>query len=231
MPLGNTAATPRTHPTDGGPMYFETNLDALVQEPLNMATNALFIALAWYWTRRLGRSSAKPSWVLNAMPLLWVASVSGTVYHGFRLHSVFFVLDVLPIFAFLLVGAWRFWWYWTKSSTGATAAVAAASAAQVSGSKFLSSGELLLSYLASTAALLIPVAALSRKFPHLCLPFVLSLAGFAVAVAMRLLDPYGVLPFGTHVFWHIFGVVATHFTLVLIEDYERIRTDSLPSTH
>lgn len=230
MPEGQPIQRLNTHPVDGGPMYFETDLTALVQEPWNMATNALFIILAWYWTRRLRHTSSNSRWVLTAMPLLWVASVCGTVYHGFRLHSVFFVLDVLPIFIFLLVGAWRFWFYWTTSSPRATAAVASVAALQL-GSKFFSSAGLLLNYLASTLALMVPVAALSIKHSRIRLPLVLSLSGFAMAVVMRRLDPVGLLPVGTHFLWHIFGVLATHATLLLIEDFERIRADSVPSKH
>ena len=98
----------KRHPVDHGPIYFETDLTAIVKEPLNMASAALFIALALYWLIQLRKQPEHRFQYWLNWGLL-VGGIGGTLFHGFRWHFIFLAMDFIPIIILTLATAIHYW--------------------------------------------------------------------------------------------------------------------------
>lgn len=95
-------------PSDHGPIYRETNMFATIREPFNMASAALFIAIAVYWLVQLkGRRDTRFQYWINCG--LLVGGLGGTLFHGFRVHFIFLALDFVPILGLSIATAFYFW--------------------------------------------------------------------------------------------------------------------------
>jgi hypothetical protein len=230
MPRSEFQVLNGRHPVDGGTLYFETDLNALIQEPYNMASAAVFLVLALYWSRALRSKGPAFRWMRQAIVLLWIGAAGGTIYHGFRLHAAFILMDWLPILLLLIIAAWKFWLAWTGGVKAAASALAASFSAQVLGYRLLNAQyALTVGYLLMALSLIVPMVVQVVRHAVLRRPFALALLSFGTALAMRGTDAQGWIPMGSHFLWHLFGAVATHFTLVLVADFIRIQSESLPS--
>ncbi|MCX7633191.1 MAG: ceramidase [Turneriella sp.] len=93
---------------DYGPLYRETNPNAVIKEPWNMASAALFIVLALYWLIKLhGRKDFRFQYWLNWG--LLVGGIGGTLFHGLRAHFIFLAMDFIPILVLSIALAFHFW--------------------------------------------------------------------------------------------------------------------------
>jgi hemolysin III len=86
-----------TRPPDGGPIYVETDLQRLIAEPFNALSALLFIVIVIYWLIRLRGRYRRYAFLTACLPLVLIGGVGGTVYHAFRAHRVWLVMDWLPI--------------------------------------------------------------------------------------------------------------------------------------
>ena len=230
MPRSEFQVLNGRHPVDGGTLYFETDLNALIQEPFNMASAAVFVALAFYWSRAMRGTGRELRWIRQALILLWIGAVGGTIYHGFRLHAFFILMDWLPILMLIVIAAWKFWLAWTGGVKAAAASLAASFGAQALGYRLLNTQyALTVGYLLMALSLIVPMVVQVLRHAVLRRPFALALLSFGTALAMRGSDAQGWLPMGSHFLWHLFGAVATHFTLVMVADFSRIQANTLTS--
>lgn len=207
---------------DGGGIYKETNLDNVIVEPFNAATAAIFIGIAIYWIIKCTNSGVQKSlFVFVCSLVLLIGGIGGTIYHAFRIHQVFLVMDWLPIMllcfgasVYLLVRVTGKWWHGILYCFSLFAI------------QFLMFGLLFpalrstinpqlvisISYVFLAFAILIPLFLYLRKTAFKKARWVyLALASFVLAVSFRSLDAYVPLPIGTHFLWHLLGAAACHF--------------------
>lgn len=176
MPRSEFQVLNGRHPVDGGTLYFETDLNALIQEPFNMASAAVFVALAFYWSRALRGTGRELRWIRQALILLWIGAVGGTIYHGFRLHAFFILMDWLPILMLIVIAAWKFWLAWTGGVKAAAASLAASFGAQALGYRLLNTQyALTVGYLLMALSLIVPMVVQVLRHAVLRRPFALAL--------------------------------------------------------
>lgn len=218
----------KTVPTDGGPWYPETNLDAVIAEPWNTVTASLFIllALAWLWRLR-GRYRQFPFMTI-CQPILLAGGIGGTVYHATRSHPFWLRLDYSPIYLLGLAASiylWTRlrprWWMFFLMVT------------------FLGFTTLLfpkgldrqwtinLSYASVAMLILIPLTIVMIQTRFRFWAWILTaFCCFTTAWMFRIIDAIRPtdLPMGTHWLWHIFGCMAT---AALAEYFYRLEAYSL----
>ena len=86
-----------TPPSDGGPVYAETDLARTIAEPWNAASAAVFLLIVLFWAVRLRGRYRQVPFLSACLPILTAGGIGGTLYHAFRSSYVFFLLDVVPI--------------------------------------------------------------------------------------------------------------------------------------
>jgi hemolysin III len=196
-------------PTDGGPVYSETDLTRPIAEPLNAATALAFVALAALWAWRLRGRYRRHRFLVGCLPLLAAGGVGGTLYHAFRRSHALYLLDVIPI-SLLAVAVSTYLWArmarWWYLILALPAYLAAGALPRVEARHAVINA----AYLLLAGLILLPVLLTLRLTRWRGARWVaLSLALFAVALALRALDAVTPVPGGTHWLWHLFGAGAT----------------------
>jgi hypothetical protein len=231
--------------TDRGPRYTETPRDPAAPdapvpaEPWNTVTASFFIVLVLAWIVRLRGRFRQFPFMAACLPILAVGAVAGTLYHGTRTRNIYFVLDWVPISLlglaaaiYLVVKLGR-----AKGMTSVRAMLLAMGVVVVYAILNrlvftfipLDPPTLRISASYGSMALLILVPLLGTlmitRFRHAWLVWA-GLAGFGIAIACRMVDPYSPLPMGTHWLWHTFGCFAT---ALLFEYFYRLEKGEPPS--
>lgn len=219
---------------DHGPVYAETDPHQLIMEPWNMVSAALFLLIVAWWVRRVwGQRQAQPL-VWYSLPILAIGGIGGTIYHGFRSHDVWLVMDWLPIAILTLTAALYFWQQllarpWLVGTIGVVSFII------VRGGIWLAAREafalpqvyaITLGYSVMGLFMLIPIILVLRRTRWQHGGWVAAALGaFLLALSSRALDQdlASVLPQGTHFLWHTFGAVATHCMLGYIYAYRASR--------
>jgi uncharacterized membrane protein len=203
---------------DGGPRYYETDLDQFIVEPWNMASAILFIFLTIYWLLRLRGQYADQRYLTAATLGLGVGAVGGTIYHGFRIDAFYMYMDWMPILILCMATAvyflFRLYGGWKK----ALFVMALITAVQVAVLQFFPPPYATnVSYALLAMYILLPTFLMLRKTKfrnwHLVVSALLS---FVVALSCRIFDKWGLLPMGTHFLWHTFGAIATHLMFLFV---------------
>ena len=201
---------------DGGQAYAETNLSRLIAEPWNFVTAFLFVVIAGYWLFKIKNEIPKFTFLFGMLILLLIGGFGGTIYHGFRWHRAFLMMDWMPVLlitfsssVWFFMKAWGKWWpplillliYFFIQGVLFNSAVPIQTAINIS-------------YASMAAVVLFPVIWFLKKtkFRNARLVFV-ALVLFALALFFRWADMFIWLPIGTHFLWHIFGLSAVHFML------------------
>lgn len=215
---------PRRPSPDGGPVYVESDFKRLLPEPWNAASSLLFPAIVAYWLVRLRGRYRRYTFLTACLPILAIGSLGGMVYHTFRAHRVWLVMDWLPIVLLLLaVSIWmwrrllrRGWWVWViVPPILAAPQIAFRSGIPVHLAILVAYG--------SMGALTLPpaVVMLWRTRGTAWGWTAAALVLFAGALASRQVDAAAVadsgvraaltrwLPMGSHWLWHVFGAAAT----------------------
>ena len=213
-----------THPVDGGPMYYETKLDQLIQEPWNGTSAFLFLIIVGYWAWKLKGQYRKYLFMSIAVPILAIGGIGGTIYHLFRLHPFFMYMDWLPIMILCLAASGYFINRLTGTTWKGLLAVGLFLASQV-GMFYLvdyinpkyADMAVNINYGLMAALILVPSILIwnanrGQGGKYLSL----ALLMFVCALTFRLLDSspdlYSrILPMGTHFLWHTFGALACMF--------------------
>lgn len=223
---------------DGGPIYAETNLDAFVAEPFNALSALLFLVIAAYWLVRLRGRYRQYAFLVGCLPLLVVGGIGGTVYHAFRAHRAWLVMDWLPIVLLSFAVTVYLW----AQLLGKRWPLALLIPPIVFGLQRVNFGlvrdgtipvqwAINASYSLLVVVGTVPAALVLRRtgFAH-GRWFLGTLACFAAAILARGFDDRlaGVLPMGSHFLWHVFGAGATQCLAMWLYLYRRDRLDDRP---
>jgi len=204
---------------DYGPIYAETNWGAFVKEPFNAMSAALYVGLAVYWLVRLHPRRDQYRFLYTSMWVLLVGGVGGTLYHAFRIHWVFLLLDALPIailgFATAIYAIRKLSkdWLWV-----AVAVVAVFALRVVIGQLLPRGSAINAGYGLLGVAILAPLVVLAVRTGHgLWNRLVPAGCLFAIALYCRTVDLSSGVSFGTHGFWHFFAAGAVWLLILFIE--------------
>ena len=201
---------------DGGMPYTETNLGRLVVEPWNFVTAVLFFILALYWLNVVRKDLKHHGFLFSMLILLTIGGIGGSVYHGFRLHRAFLMMDWMPIMlitfsasVYYFIKAWGKWWppvflivaYFFTQGFLFQSGIPIQTAINIS-------------YASMSMIVLLPIIWYLSKSGFARWEFVAgALGSFGLALFFRWADKFAWIPMGTHFLWHIFGLVAVHLML------------------
>lgn len=206
---------------DDGPMYHEFEAESILKEPWNAYSSLLFFIPIIYWAWRLRGEYKNHLLLVSMLPFLFLNGLGSTLFHAFRVHNAFLILDFLPaiflnviVASFLWTKVWKKW-YWGLLSSLSFYAMGALTISLLPQYK---EGALNISYGFVGLAFFIPITYILIKTNfykwHLILLTVFSLAG---ALTFRILDyptpnPFPeLLPQGTHFLWHSISSLAVFF--------------------
>jgi hemolysin III len=208
-------------PADGGIIYTETDLTKLFPEPLNMISATFFVAIAVYWIFKLKGFSPKHTLLSIATYILLIGSIGGTLYHGFRMHSFFILMDWLPILILITLVTAYFWSKVTGSWLYTIIILMVIVAVEYVAYKLLSSTNMNLAnnvnYAMLVLSAILPLALFLERTRFKYAKWVLAaLTFFGVALFFRISDSWMILDSGTHFLWHTFGMLATQSIFVYL---------------
>ncbi len=203
---------------DGGPKYFETNLDHVIAEPWNAASAFLFLIIVAWWYMKLKGRFRRYKLLSIAVPILAIGGIGGTLYHAFRVSQVFLLMDWLPILILTLMGSYHFvylvsrrWWVGLVFLSGGLA-LQFSLYALIPPSLSTNIGYTIMALL-----ILLPVMLVIFKSDgKYSIWVVMALVSFCLALFFRIYDAEGWLPMGTHFLWHTFGAIACHAIFMYI---------------
>jgi len=221
------AQTTAGRPDDlAGPVYLETDLSQAIVEPLNAATAALFVLIAIVWLIRLRRRWRERPFLLACLALLTIGGVGGTVYHAFRGHPVWLLMDWVPIAILGVAGSVYLFAQLLRQWGFALLVIPGYVAFQFGNFNLIARQSrhvaIAISYTTLAAMPLIPavIILIKTRFRNGWLPLS-ALACFALALLCRQYDAQWpeVLPRGMHFLWHGFGAAATW---LILEYFDRL---------
>ena len=201
---------------DFGPLYTETNIDNLIKEPYNAASNILFLLIVIYWLNKTKFQVKKYPFLVSSQLILLIGFIGGTIYHATRSHDIWLILDFVPIIILALAAAIRFWQLYTgKLYLGillplVISIIPRATMFQLELEKHLRIG---IGYLTIALSILIPAYLIAVKFKISTKNLNLAVIFFLIALTCRTLDLSiaDYLPMGSHFLWHIFGAFSVFF--------------------
>lgn len=210
-------------PFDHGPFYTETDVCRFPVEPWNTLSLVVFLVITLYWLQRISRDLRSHWLIALSVPLLFVGTVGGAVYHACRCSDLWLKMDYLPIAVLACTAAVFFWLRLMRSQPRSFRCGAAVMCAALLAAALLRSPEhrqtvIMISYLNLAALVLLPAIldCWGRGWIDALLLLRVPLC-FAAAMCFRAADflprTKTVLPMGTHFLWHIFGALAAFFLL------------------
>jgi hypothetical protein len=222
---------------DFGPIYAETDPSGFPVEPFNTFSNLIFLLIVihlWRLTRLNFKSFPLSS---SALPILLIGFIGGTVFHATRSHSIWLILDFIPIAVLVLLACIYFW---RRLTGGIMIAILLAPLPIFVSRVIISFLDLprhyiiSLSYAGMALSILIPALLyVTRQRQSLMRLLILSFSCFFIAITFRFLDsdPFLLqfLPMGSHFLWHLFGGVSSWLMIYLIFTDERACLGSAPS--
>lgn len=200
---------------DGGGFYAETNPSAWIVEPWNAFSSLFFLLPVFYWLFRLRGRYWVYKEITLSLPFLFLGGMGSTLFHAFRVHFIFILLDVLPVLFLTVAVSIYFWvkilprWYYVFGI--------------ILGFMLLQFGLIAVlprgyginvAYFLRGVILFLPMVLILRKinFRYANLLF-LGMAFFIMALIFRSLDKTAVfiLPMGSHFLWHLGTVVGVFY--------------------
>ncbi len=200
---------------DGGPVYCETDLNQTIAEPMNAFSAFLFLFIVWYWFKKIKHDLKTYSFLAISLFVLFIGGVGGTLYHAFRTHQLFLLMDYLPILILAFsAGVYFFikiipkWWI-------VLVVFVAFFLVQRGIYSYLPPGVgINISYGILAVFLIFPVAVFSSRTNFLKIRYVIfAVLCFAIALFFRVADMWQnrTLDICTHWLWHVFGGLSCHF--------------------
>lgn len=219
---------------DGGPMYMETEVGRLILEPWNALSSLLMLIPAIYWIYIMHKANQQSTLMWIVIVLVIIGGIGSALYHAFRVHVAFLIMDVLPSAILTIILSVYFWikvfhkWWYTLLVFVPFIAI-----------RFLLWSNLPefiainLSYFVTGASIGIPIIIYLFKTAFEGWRFVLyGIVAFSVALIFRQIDntPIRFLPMGTHFLWHAFSAVGAYYImgyLFIIKDAHRASQRSI----
>ncbi|MCB0477087.1 MAG: hypothetical protein KDC84_02925 [Crocinitomicaceae bacterium] len=94
---------------DGGPLYHEFVHEGWIKEPWNAFSSLFFFIPVIYWIWKLRGEYRDHLIMVAIIPLLFLNGLGSTLYHAFRSHEAFLLLDWMPASAMSVLLATYFW--------------------------------------------------------------------------------------------------------------------------
>jgi len=213
------AAAGRVHLPDGGPWYVETNLDRVIAEPCNAASALLFVVVGVYWLVRLQGQYRRHLFLSACLPLLILGGLAGTLYHAFRSHRVFLLVDWLSIVALCSAGGGYLWYRATRRWWIILPVVVATVGLQRLLAWATGGHGIAIGYLLAALLTVLPsaVVLVRMRFRHGW--WMTTAVGlFLLALVFRSLDAWMQrwMPMGSHWLWHVLGTAAAWCLIVYL---------------
>lgn len=230
--LRYTEAEIRARINDSGPIYAETNPDRFILEPFNMASAAVFLLVVLYWYRRLRPVRQQQALLWRSLPILAIGGVGGTVYHGFRSHDLWLLMDWVPI-AILTLGAAVYFWLQLTHRPWLVGLITLVAFVTIRGLIYLVTRDMTglpqaygitLGYTFMGLYMLVPILLVLYRTGWRHARWVgLALGAFLLALLSRALDNdlAQLLPMGTHFLWHGFGALACTLLMAFVFRYQQ----------
>jgi len=202
-------------PSDGGPIYAETDLTAFISEPWN-ALSSLAIALpSVYWAIKLKWNVQEHGFLYFLMRLLFLGGTGSMLYHAFRTSRFLLWMDVLPTaIATLSVGIY-FWSKLLPKKWQVASIVIPFTFLRFAIFDYVP-GQLAmnLSYFLTGFLIFFPIIfyEIKHQFKHL-IPILISVVALSISLIFRRID-YSVaelIPMGSHFLWHIFSGIGAFY--------------------
>lgn len=220
---------------DFGPIYQETLPGRFPVEPWNTYSNVIFLLIIAYFYSKTRLDSHTYPMMSVSIPILFLGFVGGTVFHATRSHSVWLIMDFVPI---LLLTALACYFFWKELLHRRGLAFGMLLLGLIVGHAirswlpFESGTRISAGYTIVAFNVIAPAALLCFRSKSVYDGLLLSGSAlmFGVAVFFRQFDshaPAQCFPMGTHFLWHLFGGLATFFLMELIFRLESRRVDDL----
>lgn len=213
---------------DGGPRYTEYHPEQIIVEPWNALSSVIMMLPAIYWLWRYRKSASKNLFFLFAISMVFLGGLGSTLYHAFRMSSVFLILDILPSALLMLALAIYFWikvlpkWWYIFLIFVPVFALRVLLFNRLGGHLSIN-----LSYAISGLLVLLPLGIVLKRTDFKGLTaMVIVLFAFAIALLFRQLDVYyfPFLPQGTHFLWHLFSAIGSFSMLWYLFVLNKIST-------
>lgn len=209
---------------DGGPIYSETDVNAVIVEPYNTLSAVLFILMSVYWYGRLKGKFTQFPYLTSSLILLSIGGVGGVIYHGFRYSSYFLYMDWLPIMALCIITAMYFMYKVMDSWLYAVLYFLLVLIVDRVAWELIPehNGNLRanVNYSILGIGVLFPTVWMLYKSNYQFWYYVLfAILSFLIALFFRIADHWGILSIGTHFLWHTFGAIAGNFMLLYIHHF------------
>ncbi len=204
-------------PNDTGPIYQETINRPFPVEPFNTLSNLIFIAIIFYFSKKISRYPKQHPFLLFAIPTIFISWIGGTMFHGTRNHQFWLYLDWIPIMlvcigaiGYLITKIYNHWW---KRITIFISLIIIS--ILVRRLPLPSNYRISFGYLVTSLTLIIPFIWYAYKTQWKNINYILTgFIVFGLALVFRTLDnTINILPMGTHWLWHIFGGIAVFYLL------------------
>lgn len=202
-------------------MYNEFQHHTLIHEPWNALSSLAFFIPVIYWFFILrGQFKQHPIFMI-LLPLLFLNGLGSTLFHAFRAHQFFLILDWLPASIMSITLATYFWtlilkkWYFGLLAVTGFYGSSMLIVELLDGTPRLREIAPNIGYFFVGCALFLPllIHLFRTKFKYAYL-VMLSFTFLGLALLFRSIDfptpnPFpSILPQGTHFLWHIFSSFA-----------------------
>ncbi|SHF44790.1 hypothetical protein [Chryseobacterium takakiae] len=200
-------------PPDGGIIYTETNMAHFFPEPFNAITSILFLAIAIFWTLKIGKDFKRYPFLTYCLVLLYIGAIGGTVYHSFRLWPVFILMDWMPIMLLCTSAGFYFLAKSTRWYCAVLIVVGYLLLMFTLRNWFFADNHFLfinVNYAMMASLVLFSVIKYLAYTQWKASKWVgFALLSFVLALTFRIADQWEWFSFGTHFLWHAFGAIAT----------------------
>lgn len=202
---------------DMGPVYAETGGDGFLVEPWNSLTSLLMLIPVIYWLIRIRKESGTYNFMLYAIPLMALGGVGSALFHGFRAHVGFLIMDVAPSALLTLSLAIYFWykllrkWYWVLILFIPMILIRFLVFSMMPEHMAINT-----SYFITGMTILLPIPFLLYRMNYKgAWSIGLTLVSFGLALMFREADARAAIYFsiGTHFLWHVFSAIGGYFIL------------------
>lgn len=220
----------------GGPWYLETDLTRTIVEPVNAASALAFLIVAGVWIVRLrGRWRTRP-FITCCLPLMIVGGVGGTVYHAFRAHHVWLLLDWVPIAVLCITAGVYLWTKLLRRRAYALLLIPAVVVVQALNFRVIFRHNfhvaIPVTYALMGMVILAPAAGVLIKTRGRNGRYTLAAAVcFALALLARTTDSWWpeAIPVGTHFLWHLFGALAAYLMIAYFDRLPDVLAETGPA--
>ncbi|HMM10565.1 MAG TPA: hypothetical protein PKE03_00530 [Bacteroidales bacterium] len=202
---------------DGGPRYAEYHPDLIIVEPWNAISSIFMMVPAIIFFINYRNQLNQLRFLSFAIAMVFLGGLGSTLFHAFRMSTVFLMLDVVPSALLTLAIAIYFWvrilpkWWMVLIVFVPVFLLRLLIYRELP--QHLSIN---FSYAISGLLVIVPLLIILYNTGLKHWPWVVvMIAAFGIALLFRQLDahPWPWLPQGTHFLWHLFTSVGSWFVL------------------